>query len=648
MDSSLQRLQKRKLVQWALAYLAGAFVMFQVMDALAEPLSLSLLVQRAILTLAVVGFFVTLVFAWYHGEKGRQKVSGPELLIVTLLLVVAGAGIAVLGGAEEIAAPAEETAGSTALARFAALNDDRPVIAVLPLANLSADEGNSYLAAGIHEELLRLLSLVRELGVISRTSVLRYAGTDQGIPEIAAELGARYIVEGSVQEYQGQVRIQVQLIDATTDQHLWADRYDRTLTNIFELQSEVAQAIAGALESVVTPEEQERIEARPTQDPLAYDLYLKASELSYFVKEEYDTGIELLRRATLLDPEFALAHTRLSSFFWNGAINHGYPPFDSAVARVDVALEVDPSLPSALAWKAHLLASAGQYEASRAQAQQALALDPSNIGAWTALAASGWWSGERVGGALAGRRGARLDPNGWGSAWNLGMNLMYAEMFEEARLWFERVVDVDSDNMWGLLSLMSIAMSTGDVGTARDYASRMREAGGDNPNALFFSALSEAWAGNLAAAETQMRQVVASSPDMSVNGTPTAQALLFWVMARSGRSEGMEQLEGLRRRRIQQVEAGAPGMDIRSDLTVIASVIGDADEQLRWCLERTGSDGNGTWYSMRDAPWLDRIRDRPEFQAWLQETESRLEAERSELASMGPWTPEAVLGGGTS
>jgi hypothetical protein len=251
-----------------------------------------------------------------------------------------------------------------------------------------------------------------------------------------------------------------------------------------------------------------------------------------------------------------------------------------------------------------------------------------------------------VGGALAGRRGARVDPNGWGAAWSLGMNLMFAEMSDEAHQWFERVVDVDPDNMWGLQSLMLISMRTGDMGAARDYALRMREAGGDNPFALFFSALSEAWAGNLAAAETQMRQVVASRPDLSVNGTPTAQALLFWVMARSGRSEGMEQLEGLRRRRIQQVEAGAPGMDIRGDLTLIASVLGDENEQLHWCLERAELDRIGVWYGMRDFPWLDRIRDRPEFQAWLQETESRLEAERSELASMGPWTPEAVIGGG--
>ena len=153
----------------------------------------------------------------------------------------------------------EEAMGASWIRDLAAQGSELPAIAVLPLTNLSSREENAYLAAGIHEELLRCLSLVRTLSVISRTSVLQYAGTDRWIGEIAAELGARYIVEGSVQADQGQVRVQVQLIDAMEDRHLWARRYDRSLENIFELQSEVAQAIADELKAVVGPEERERI-----------------------------------------------------------------------------------------------------------------------------------------------------------------------------------------------------------------------------------------------------------------------------------------------------------------------------------------------------------------------------------------------------
>ena len=211
-DSSLlQRLKERKLVQWAVAYLAGAWVLYEVTATVGGHWHLPDVFFQGLFVVLGVGFFVALVLAWYHGEKGRQRVSGPELLMVAALLVVAGGLVSVLPGDEE----APEAAGLSDLARFAALDVDWPTIAVLPLANLSADEENSYFAAGIHEELLRLLSLVRELRVISRTSVLSYAGADKGIREIAAELGARYIVEGSVQEDRGRVRIQVQLIDAS-------------------------------------------------------------------------------------------------------------------------------------------------------------------------------------------------------------------------------------------------------------------------------------------------------------------------------------------------------------------------------------------------------------------------------------------------
>ncbi|MGD2071145.1 MAG: BTAD domain-containing putative transcriptional regulator, partial [Gemmatimonadota bacterium] len=189
---------------------------------------------------------------------------------------------------------------------------DRPRIAVLPLENLSASEESAYLAAGLHEELLRRLSLVRSLAVISRTSVLRYGETRMGVREIATDLGVRYIVGGTVQEDGGQVRIHVQLIDAVQDRYVWAERYDRALQDLFALQSQIAEDIARELDAVVTPEERARIESRPTEDPIAYELYLRATDIGYQVKEEYDASVELLRRATSRDPDFALAQARLA------------------------------------------------------------------------------------------------------------------------------------------------------------------------------------------------------------------------------------------------------------------------------------------------------------------------------------------------
>jgi TolB-like protein/Tfp pilus assembly protein PilF len=546
--------------------------------------------------------------------------------------------LSLLGRGEEVAEP-------SSIRDLATLDDDRPTIAVLPLTNLSANEENAYFAAGIHEELLRLLSLVRSLGVISRTSVLRYAGTDRSTPEIAAELGARYIVEGSVQEDRGRVRIHVQLIDAPADQHLWAERYDGSLDDIFALQSDVAEAIAGEVQAVVTPQERARIEAQPTQDPVAYDLYLRAVELNSSIREEYDTRIELLRRATRLDPDFAVAHAALAGVFGAGQLQHGYPPLDSGFARADRALALDPNLASAHASKGWLLTFRDQFEAGRASLQRAITLNPNLEIAWSGLALNGLRTGDLVGGALAARRSLQADRYHWGAALFLGNCFMVAGMHDEAARWYDEGWEV-FPSMWFLSALMSNAVSAGDRPAAQEYAARMQEDFADNPMALYSAAAFYYLAvGNLEAAETALRPAVSSLPELNLYGSPTAQALLGWVQAQSGRPEGRERLERLREVRMEQVEQDAASLAYHNDMMLIASVLGDEDEQLRWFLATTRLDAGGMWYLARNGPWFDRIRHRPEFQAGLREWEEELATQRRELAALGPWMPEVVLGG---
>ena len=191
MDPFFQRLKERKLVQWAIAYLAGAFVVFQLMDALAEPLSLSMLAQQAILTLVVVGFFVALVLAWYHGEKGRQRVSGPELLMIALLLLLSGGVLSVVGGAGE----SQESIG---VGVPTAIEDGKPSIAVLPFVNMSDEASNEYFSNGISEELLNLLAKIPDLHVAARTSSFSFKGQNLEITDIAERLNVAHVLEGSV------------------------------------------------------------------------------------------------------------------------------------------------------------------------------------------------------------------------------------------------------------------------------------------------------------------------------------------------------------------------------------------------------------------------------------------------------------------
>src|SRR5438105_1089352 len=188
-------------------------------------------------------------------------------------------------------------------------------IAVLPFENLSSDKENAYFADGIQDEILTRLSKIADLKVISRTSTQHYKSAPENLPEIAKQLGVAHILEGSIQKYSDTVRVNVQLIKAANDSHLWADTYDRRLTDIFSVESEVAKAIADQLQLHLTGREKQVIAAKPTDNPKAYDAYLRG--LAYTLKtqntpENYLGAQKYFKEAVRLDPKFALAWALLS------------------------------------------------------------------------------------------------------------------------------------------------------------------------------------------------------------------------------------------------------------------------------------------------------------------------------------------------
>src|SRR2546423_5518742 len=184
-------------------------------------------------------------------------------------------------------------------------------IAVLPFENRSEEKANAYFADGIQDEILTRLSKIADLKVISRTSTQHYKSTPENLPDIAKQLGVAHILEGSVQKSGDAVRVNVQLIKAATDSHLWADTLDRKLTDILSVESEVAKAIADQLRAKLTGEEEQVIAAKPTDNPEAYDAYLRG--LAYTLKAGANDPVnalgaqKYLKEAVRLDPKFALA-----------------------------------------------------------------------------------------------------------------------------------------------------------------------------------------------------------------------------------------------------------------------------------------------------------------------------------------------------
>jgi adenylate cyclase len=306
-------------------------------------------------------------------QRLKLKQWQRTLQVAALLLLVLGAGV---------------VGRSLYLPSFPALPlPDKPSIVVLPFANLSNDPEQEYFSDGLTEDLTSDLSQISSLFVISRNSAFTYKGKAVKLPEVSRELGVRYVVEGSVRKAGDQVRITAQLIDATQDQHLWSERYDRPLTEIFALQDEIRQKIVFALKVKLTPEEQERFQRAPTNNLEAYDFYLRGwKSLLRAVyerkKEANEQARQMFGKAIELDPQYAGAYAGLG---WTHGLDWLYQWNKDRAQSLErafelgqraVALDDSLSLPHAILSQVYLWKK--QHEQAIAEAERAVALDPNN------------------------------------------------------------------------------------------------------------------------------------------------------------------------------------------------------------------------------------------------------------------------------
>ena len=253
-------------------------------------------------------------------------------------------------------------------------------ICVLPFANMSGDPEQEYFSDGISEDIITDLSKVSALSVTARHTAFSFKGKSVKIPDLARELGVSHVLEGSVRKAGGRVRITAQLIDGAAGDHIWAERWDRDLTDIFALQDEISQAIVAALKLKLLPEEKQAIERRGTDNPDAYNLYLMAR--SYFLTgnqgdpRREETIERLCRRAVDLDPGYAQAWALMAVGQYNLLRRHGRRVGDGGQPALDRALALNPDLAEARALRAWMLSHAGQRDEATAEIAVALRLDP--------------------------------------------------------------------------------------------------------------------------------------------------------------------------------------------------------------------------------------------------------------------------------
>jgi TolB-like protein len=484
-----QRLKQRKLVQWAIAYVAFAFALLQGLDVVAQRFNWPGALERHLILALAIGFFVVLILAWYHGERGAQHIGGAELLILALLLAIGGALIWRMAPETRVPQLGPAAAGAPKIplaSRRAATStvaiDAAPIptksIAVLPFENLSGDKDNDYFAAGMQDLILTKLADIGGLKVIARTSTAKYASHPEDLKTVGRQLGVASILEGSVQKQGRQVLINVQLIDVASDSHLWAQDYTRTLDNVFGVEGEVAEKIAAALDAKLSSTEAAHLTAVPTRNEAAYDLFLRAEYQRNKATQSgysgfWSAAIPLYQQAIEKDSGFALAYARLS-YVESGLARAGGSGRDvaqlnaQAHADAEQALKLAPGLAAAqLALGYNAYWGRLDYDTALKAFSAALAIRPNDPEALEGQGLVQRRTG-RFGAAIASFEQAfAQNPRDPVLAEDMSSTFMSAGRYPDAERWAQRALTLDPGYIVAMSDYAhSILFGSGDIARA--------------------------------------------------------------------------------------------------------------------------------------------------------------------------------------
>ncbi len=439
----LTELKRRKVYRVAVAYGVLAWLLIQVTTQTFPFLEIPNWVVKLVIVLLALGFPVALLLSWAFDLTSKGVVRTDDIDETKVDPVVA--------------APIAK----------------RPVpeksIAVLPFENLSDDQQNTYLADGIQDDILSNLAKVADLKVISRTSVRQYRSGTRNIREIGEALGVAYILEGTVRRDASRVRINAQFIDARTDLHIWSDTFDREMTDLFALQTELARRITFALRANLSPEEKASLQVHPTSDLDAYDLFLRARDLfrwsgSGDPRENGERALGLLAEAVARDPHFALAHC-LTSRFHGELYWFGYDRTRSRLAQAklaaDAALRLQPdSSDVRLALAYYYYYGYRDYELAHTELSIAQAAAPNDAEVWDATAAVDRRQGRWNDAVAKFEKAKELDPRNPSVLWNLAETYACLGREEEAARGFDIGVEVNPEGHLFSVARAAIALRT--------------------------------------------------------------------------------------------------------------------------------------------------------------------------------------------
>ena len=569
-------LKRRNVYKVAVAYAVVSWLLIQAASILFPTFDAPAWTMKVLVVLIALGMPAALIFSWafeitpegivreseVESDKSITHHTGRKIVAVTIVLAVIATGLFVFQFLRtRSASPSAATISNKS-------------IAVLPFENLSRDPDNAYFVEGIQDEILTRLAKIAELKVIARSSTQRFQNSGD-LPQIAQQLGVANLLEGSVQKVNDEVRINVQLIKAANEAHLWAEVYDRKLTDIFAVESEIAKTIADTLQAKLTGTEKRVVAARPTENAEAHQVYLKGRFFwNKRTGNDLKKSIDYFQQAIAIDPNYALGYAGVAdAYVFLPGYTAGSPQdcYSKAKAAAKKALELDDTLAEA---HTTLALATWYYDFDFAQAnrefQRAIELNPNYATGHQQYGNNTLSALGRFDEAIAeGKRAVELDPLSLVMNADLGVNYVYARRYEDAIAQLRKTVDLDPGYYFAHINLGQ--------------------------------ALEMKGAGDSAIAEYQKARELNDDP-----------AVLGYLARVYGLSENKREAEKI----LDQLKELSKQRYVSAySFALVYIGLGEKDEALRW-LEKSYDDRAGSdvgW--IRVDPLLDPLRGDPRFEA---------------------------------
>jgi TolB-like protein/Tfp pilus assembly protein PilF len=538
MTGFFEEVKRRKVYRVAAAYIIAAGGIIQLASATFPAWELPSWALRLVILLVLVGFPIALILAWAfditaQGIRATPETTAPRTRRRRNIIMLIATGVII-----------SAATGFFLLPRVAAHKVDKS-IAVLPFENLSDEKENAYFADGVQDDVLTNLSKISDLRVISRTSVMQYRGRPTNLREIGKALGVSNILEGSVRRSGNRVRMNVQLIDANTDEHIWAKDYDRDVTDVFAIQSDLAREIADALQAKLSTAEKSQMTQKPTENGEAYLAFVEAKNLScaYEDPAKLKQSEQLYQRAVDLDPNFALALARYSQLeSWMARdIDRAPERREKARTLAERALELQPDLPEAhLARGYSYYWGDNNYGAALKEFEIAQRGLPNESEVYLAIGAIQRRQGKWAESTANLEKAASLNPKDTWPLQNLSFNYAMQRNFDAANKTVDRALQINPQavGLWGLKVKLAIA-ERGDFSVYDQAFEKVKSLPlsseerlkmvGEQANLLLFERKYQ-----------QILQLAASSPDDSFAAVPGSLAEKYFAIGIAQKGSGDE------------------------------------------------------------------------------------------------------------